>query len=246
MNPVWIFILFFFLLAPPIHGKEKVPALSPLPGKTSLGPGGIRINLEGGRVLWWLSDGTLRVQEPGGAVSVQVDLKTKPRSTGGAEAMGLDVEESDLGGRLGDKNYLKGKKNPKGRKLDPNALAAAPEEAAKGQRRTRTVAGVVMAETKYPNGSYQLEFNWGDGKETVFFDRRNTLMWMELQEGSAPLKPTIRHWSDGSFTRTYRGQGGELSYNYDALSKSYRLVFSNARGETVAEAGCDGGPCSLD
>jgi hypothetical protein len=240
-----ILVLFFILLPGAFAAKPQNLPATPRPGETTSSSGGIRIFLEEGRSLTWSSGGVLQLQEANGVASAQVDLKTRAKKTGGAEAMGLEVEEADLGGGSGGKGYLRGKKDPKGRALDPSAVGSTPDETAQGQSQSQVVAGVKITQTKFPNGSYQLDFDWGKASETVFFDKRSTMVWDEIAGSAGPLRYRLRQWADGSFSRVYRDKSGEVNYSYDAISRSYRLIFANAGGEIVAEASCDG-TCSLD
>lgn len=239
-------LLFVLLLAwsPEAHGAKTSLANTYRPGETASSGGHTQIYLEEGRVLNWSPDGVLRIQEAGGATSVQVDLKSKIKKVGAAEAMGLEVEEADLGGGPG-KGYLRGKKDPKGRALNPGAVGSAPEEGGQGQSQSTVAGGVKIIQTKYPNGSYQVEFDWGKSTETVFFDKRSTMVWDEIRGSAGGLQFQKRQWADGSFSRVYKEKSGEVNYSYDSISRSYRLIFANSGGEIIAEASCDG-TCSLD
>jgi hypothetical protein len=239
-----LIFIFFLGFSSNAHSAPS-PASSHRPGEINASGGQTQIYLEQGRILLWSADGVLKVQEAGGAPSVQVDLKAKTKKTGGVEAMGLEVEEADLGGGATGKGYLRGKKDPKGRALDPSQVGSAPDATAQGQSQSQVVAGIKVTQTKFPNGSYQLGFEWGKTTEMVFFDKRSTLVWDEIQGNAGALQYQNRQWADGSFSRLYKGKNGELNYSYDSISRSYRLIFANAQGEIIAEASCDG-TCSLD
>jgi hypothetical protein len=217
--------------------KIKAAAAGSVPGEVLPMSGGQRITLEGGRFLLWTPDGKVQIQE--GSKMLVVNLKATPKKTGGAEAMGLDVEETDLGGQYGTKSYLRHKKQPKGRALNPSSVGGGPSEKERGQSSVKTVQGIPIKTTKFPNGSFSLDINWGKTREVVFFDRRNTLIWVEETRPVSGLDYSLKQWADGSFSRRYRQAGGEVDYTYDSIDESYRIIFKNPRGKIVAEAYCD-------
>lgn len=219
--------------------KSNIKAAAPgsVPGEILSMSGGHRITLEGGRFLLWTPDGKIKIQE--GTQMMVVNLKATPKKNGGAEAMGLDVEETDLGGQYGTKSYLRHKKQPKGRALDPSSVRGGPSEKERSQSSVKTVQGIPIKTTKFPNGSFSLDINWGKTQERVFFDRRNTLIWVEETRPVSDLDYSLKQWADGSFSRRYRQAGGEVHYTYDSIDESYRIIFKNPQGKIVAEAYCD-------
>jgi hypothetical protein len=223
-----------------IAAESKAPAALPkAPGDILQKGGGWEIILEKGRVLSWPAQGPLRLRDNNGQSLATVDLTTRIQKVGGAEAMGLEVEEADLGGGGNGKTYLPGKKAPKGRRLDPNALKQGAEASDPGQSTQTVLAGIAIAQTKFANGSYSYEFDWGKTQETVFFDRRNTLIRVRQTRQVGALQYTLEQWGDGSFSRIFREKSGEVNYTYDAQDGSYRILFANPQGEIVQEISCD-------
>ncbi len=231
-----LFISFFwgnFLSA-----KEKESPLPSIPGEVLNAPGGSQIIFENGRALIWPKQGPLLLKGKDGAVLAKVDLSEKVKKKSGAEAMGLEVEETDLGGGMGDKSYLSGKKQPHGKKLEAEVLAGRPQANEAGQQKQSLVQGITWTTIDYPNGSSLLRIAWPDLTEEVYFDRRKTMVYNQQTRKAGPFSYIFKQYADGSFQRTYHLPSGELNYTYDTNDKSYNLAFSNAQGEVVTELNC--------
>jgi len=239
-NPwLWVGALMILALIPNSGmAKNKIPSIpaGAIPGSVSSSAGGYRILLEGGRILQWNPDSQISLQE-GPKVSL-VNLKATAKKQSGEEAMGLDVEETDLGGQFGSKTYLHHKKQPVGRALDPSAVGKGEDPKNQGQKTSKNVQGITVSTTKFPNGSYQLGIHWGKTQETVLFDRRNKMIWVKQAQKLKGLDYTLQQYADGSFSRRYKKSDGEIDYNYDSIGDSYRIIFKNPNGDIVAEADC--------
>src|SRR5215831_8256171 len=130
------------------------------PGELHLGGEGARIFLEAGRTLLWPNQGLLVLEGPDGAVLAKIDLQAKAVRKNGAEAMGLNLEEADLGGSLSSKKYLKGKKSPVGRSLGSGELGGVPASGEAGQTNRSVVQGIPISIVSYPNGSSFWKLEW--------------------------------------------------------------------------------------
>lgn len=238
-----IFLLPFLILAwPGSWQAAQATSAFPVraPGEVVRSAGNLQIFLEHGRSLIWPSRGPLTLQGPDGAPLAQVDLQAQAEKTTGAEALGIEVEEADLGGSLGSKKYLKGEKTPKGRRLDASALQGSTPEKERGQTTEQVVQGVTIRTTQFPNGSALLTLLWPDLTEEAYFDRRKTLVSNQQTRKIGVLSFTLKQWGDGSFSRIYRQDQGEVRYTYDAIAQGYNIEFLNSRGEMVEEFFCDG------
>lgn len=231
------FLLLFGLgLVSPVQAASG-PALENLPGSWQASGGGVRIYLENSLQVLWPAAGNITLQQTG-SPPLTVDLKATPQSTDGAEALGLDVEETDLGGGGKSGRYLQNKKQPKGRRLDPSAVGKVPEATDQGKSTQSTVLGIPITRTDYANGATRLEFNWGRTTEEVFLDRRETLVSVELRRKEGGLEYRLKQWGDGSFSRLYSRPQGEVEWTYDALGHTYRLRVANGEGQTLREWAC--------
>ncbi len=228
--------LLLCLYSPFCSAKPKAVQASSAPGHLASVSGGYEIFFEDGRRVSWPDRGPLVLLGPGNSTLSRVDLAAPAKKQTGVEAMGLEVEETDLGGALGSKRYLTGKKKPTGRDLDPHSFSDQP--AAGGMEKQASADGINLTTVEYPNGSSLLRFHWPEGIEEIYFDRRKGMVRSELKKKSGPFDFTLKQWSDGSFSRAYRQASGNLTYTYDANDKSQRFTFSNAKGETVQEIVC--------
>lgn len=236
------------LLLPAIpQAKEKSPLKKEaVPGEFRSGPQGASIALEGGKTLDWPSQGPLVVRGADGKSLYQLDLRGSVKRQSGAEAMGLEVEEVDLGGsRTEKKKYLSGKKAPTGRKLDAAALSAGPNTAEAGQVQKAVVGGVPIVTTTYPNGSSLWHLEWPNFSEDIYFDRRKTMVSDLQSRQQDGVKISLQQFSDGSYQRNYQKNAGTFRVTYDANDQSYRLSFANAQGDLLAELSCET-TCSED
>lgn len=232
------------LLFPQSGLSKSTQTPGPEPGTWQGSGGGIKIYLEGSRILDWDAGGKISLHRKGGS-PIKLDLKAAPQSTDGAEALGLDVEETDLGGSGSAKTYLKGKKQPKGRPLDPTKVGSQPGAKDQGKVTQNKVMGIPITQTKYANGARQLRFDWGKTQEEVYFDNRGTLVWVEISRSSGGTQWTLKQYGDGSFSRNYQRSSGEVEWIYDALSGNYRLRLANPSGQEIAELVCSP-TCSLE
>jgi hypothetical protein len=223
----------------PAEAASQTPKVPSAPGDVLGGSSSLKILLEGGRVLLWPEQGPLVLQDAAGRVLATLDPKLRVKKQKGEEALELEVEEADLGGSSSDKRYLKGKKDPRGRSLDPASLETGASASEQVEENRSTVQGIAMTTRKFPNGSHGMKAVWPDATEEVFFDRRHTLVSVKQTRPVGPLQYTLEQWADGSFTRRYRGKSAELSYTFDAIDRSYRISVSNADGEPVAEVSCN-------
>ncbi|MCC6272819.1 MAG: hypothetical protein IT572_05085 [Deltaproteobacteria bacterium] len=219
--------------------KEKGPAtVAAAPGDLRASGQGTLIFLDEGRRLAWPAQGSLLLQDARGQVLAQVDLRAQASRQSGAEAMGLTVEETDLGGSLsGKKKYLSGKKAPTGRRLGALPDAGLPAEA--GTTTQSAVMGVPITTVAYPNGASLWRFEWPGFTEEIFFDKKKSLVHNRQTRKLGGTTVTLQQYADGSFLRHYRQSGGEFGVTFDANDRSYRLVFANAQGETVSEWNCE-------
>lgn len=231
--PIFLF-LSLFLVSGPLSAKDQAMRLPPLPGEVI----GQRIYFETGRVLDWPSQDLLVLRGPEGRVLASVDLLGKASKESGTEALGLEVEEADLGGSANSKKYLGGKKAPKGRRLDGAALAGKPTVDEAGQSKSATRQGIPITTLTYPNGAYLIKFQWPDFIEEVYFDRRKTMVYNQQTRRHGAFTVSLKQFGDGSFSRVYQGPRGELSYTYDANDKSYRFSFQNSQKESLLELNC--------
>ena len=231
--------LLFLLTSNPLPAKEKAAtALPPLPGEIRSASGGIQIYLEGGRVLNWSDQGSLTLRDAKKTVLAEVVLSAKARHESGAEAMGLAVEETDLGGSMSaKKKYLSGKKAPTGRTLAAGAVGGAPLEG--GQEQKATVDGVPMTWISYSNGSSLWRIDWGNREEELFFDRKRTLIYNQQSRKQGPYSVVLKQFADGSYQRYFQRDSGEVQVIFDSGDMSYRLAFLNGKGETLRELSCE-------
>jgi len=219
--------------------KEKGSApVAAAPGDLRVSGQGTLIFLDEGRRLTWPAQGPLLLQDAKGQVLAQVDLSAKASRQSGAEAMGLTVEETDLGGSLsGKKKYLSGKKAPTGRRLGALPDAGLPAEA--GTTTQSSVMGVPITTVAYPNGASLWRFEWPGFTEEIFFDKKKSMVHNRQMRKLGGTTVTLQQYADGSFLRHYRQAAGEFSVTFDANDRSYRLVFANAQGETMSEWNCE-------
>lgn len=193
--------------------------------------------LDRGWHLYWPSSGSLQVRNVQGQVLAQVNLSQRPIAEGRAEAHGLEVEESDLGGGGGGR-YLQGKKQPKGRKFKSENLSSA-TPTAQAQVSSKQVQGIKISTQQFPNGAKILEWDWGQTQESVFLDRRETLVWVKQERKTPRGNISLQQFGDGSFTRRLEKGKASFAYTWDTLSNSAQLSFKNAQGEAIAEFRCD-------
>jgi hypothetical protein len=187
--------------------------------------------------LEWPTGGRATLRGADGGVLANVDPQSVAIKESGTEALGLDVEETDLGGAAGNaKKYLGGKKTPRGRALDAQALAGKSSEPGKSE--TATVQGIPITTISYPNGAFLMKWEWPELREELYFDRRRSLIYNEQSRKAGPWQVTLKQFGDGSFSRNYQDERGGLTYTYDANDQSYRFSFYNAKGETTQEVVC--------
>lgn len=194
--------------------------------------------LDRGWRLVWPSTGVLQVVNAQGVVLAQADLSQRPDKLSSAEAHDLDLEERDLGSGHGGR-YLQGKKQPKGRAFKREGLSHETPEAAKPKVSTRQVQGIKITTQAFPNGSKIFKWDWGRTKESVFLDRRDTMVWVKQERAVPGGTLSLQQFSDGSFTRRLQKIAGSFAYTWDVLSNSAQLTFSNVSGQAVAEFRCD-------
>lgn len=209
------------------------------PGELRASNQGTLIYLDEGRRLLWPAQGPLLLQDAKGSSIAQIDLRSKVARQSGAEAMGLTVEETDLGGSMnGKKKYLSGKKAPTGRRLGALPEAGLPNEA--GTSTEAVVQGIPITTIAYPNGASLWKFVWPGFTEEIFFDKKKSMVHNRQTRKLGGTTVTLQQYADGSFLRHYQQTSGEFSITFDANDRSYRLVFANAQGETVSEWNCEG------
>lgn len=217
-------------------GWAKTTQPGPPPGEIQKSSGGWIFFWEGDRQLFWPPSGPVQLKDRKSPKGFSVDLTRAGIQLGGEKAMGLEVEEVDLGGSRGGKKYLSGKKQPKGRSLNPNAIGKEAAQASKVS--THTVQGVKITQIQYPNDAKGIEMDWGQTRESFYFDRRGTLVRVEQERKVGPFTYTLKQFSDGSFTRTYQKADGQVYFTYDANDQSYRISFINGKGEMLQELEC--------
>ncbi len=234
------FLISLLLISPcalsasrPIHAEAL-----PIPGELRSSGNTWKIFFEGGWVLNGPLTGPWLLQGNDGKTVAQLDLRTVREKKVGAEALGIEVEEADLGSHGSSKSYLKGKKVPKGRALNPEALSASPENATPTQENTQQVQGIPITFTQYPNQSYRIKFAWGKTTEEAFFDGRNTLIQVVQTRQEGPWTITLEQWADGSFKRRYQNSNATLQHTYDSIDESYRVSLINPQGEILNEVYC--------
>ncbi|HKY63901.1 MAG TPA: hypothetical protein VJR29_10810 [bacterium] len=226
------------LAATPLAAKDKAAAaLPPLPGELRSGSGGAQIFLEKGRSLLWSEQGQLSLRDAKKAVLAEVSLSDKAAHESGAEAMGLAVEETDLGGSMSSKKkYLSGKKAPTGRRLAAGSVGGAPLEG--GNEQKSVVDGIPMTWISYSNGSSLWRIQWPDREEELFFDRKRTLIYNQQTRKQGPFAVTLKQFADGSYQRYFQRDSGEVQVIFDTGDTSYRVAFLNAKGEVLRELDC--------
>jgi hypothetical protein len=235
--------LILLVSIPSAWAKSKAVELPPIPGEVLQDSSGNQIILEEGRRLVWPTTGSLVLKARDGGTLATIDPRAKAHKESGTEALGLEVEEADLGGSRGSAKYLNGKKDPKGRGLAAGTLSGKSEEV--GQTKTLEIQGVKLTTVNYSNGASLAKFQWPSFSEEVYFDKRKSLVYDQQTRQIAPFLYTLKQFGDGSFTRLYSSPAGELNYTYDANDKSYRLVFNNAKGEVLSEISCQE-TCSVE
>jgi len=240
-------ILGFVLSSGLAHAKDKPKTEIPaLPGELRSTANGTQIFLEAGRSLLWPSQGPLVLKGPEGVVLAQVNLSMKASHVSGAEAMGLNVEEVDLGGALSQKKkYLNSKKAPTGRGLDANSLKESAQVPEAGSTSKTMVQGVPFTITAFPNGASQWKVEWPEFTEEIFFDKKKSMVSDQQTRRSGAYTVTLKQFADGSYMRHYQNTSGAFGLTYDANDQSYRLVFANAEGETLSEWNCES-TCTQD
>jgi hypothetical protein len=233
-----VLLLSLFFSAASLAAKDKpAAALPPLPGELRQASGGTQIYLEGGRSLLWSEPGILVLRDSKKTVVAEVSLSAAAVHESGAQAMGLTVEETDLGGSMSSKKkYLSGKKAPTGRQLAAGAVGGAPLGG--GQEQKANVDGVPMSWTSYSNGSSLWRIQWPDREEELFFDRKKSLIYSRQSRKQGPFAVVLKQFADGSYQRYFQRESGEVQVTFDAGDKSYRIAFLNGKGETLKELSC--------
>ena len=242
------FLLFFGLTISFVAAKTSPsasPELAPLPGEIRLNASGSEIFFENGQRLSWLTQGLLQLKDKSGVLLSQVDLKQQVEDESATEALGLGVEETDLGGSRSGKSYLKGKKQTQGKRFDETALAGK-SAADVGQESRSEVQGIQIISTDYPNGSSLLQFLGAAWNEKVYFDRRKSFVYSEQVQTMGAWTYTLQQWAEGSFLRSYKNASGELRYQYDPMDASYRYTFFNAKNQKIASLFCRQGQCQSE
>lgn len=219
-------------------------AKSSAPTDQNIYPGELRWNgssaviyLDAGRQLLWPAQGPLSLSA-GGQNLAKIDLGAAVQKETGTEALGLSVEETDLGGSLSSKKkYLSGKKAPTGRRLSPAALPTGTDGA--GQETQSVIDGVTLSTIQYPNGASLWKWQWPGYREELFFDKKKSLVYNRQLSVNGGMQISLQQFADGSFRRQYQGKNGIFDYVYDANDASYRLSFANPQGEIVSEWSCE-------
>lgn len=233
-----LLIIFCFFITPAFAKGKSAPAMPAIPGDMRDSAQGLQIFVDGGRRLLWPTQGALVLQDAQGTVLAQVDLRAKVTRQSGAEALGLTVEETDLGGSLsGKKKYLSGKKAPTGRRLGALPESGLPKES--GNTVETIVQGVPVSTVNFPNGASLWKFTWPSFVEEIFFDKKKSMIHNRQTRKLGNVAYTLQQYADGSFMRHYQGSSGEFSVTFDANDRSYRLVFANSEGETLRELNCE-------
>jgi hypothetical protein len=205
-----------------------------LPGEIRSSGNGLAVRLDDGQSFRWPQGTVITVFSKEGKNIATVDLSTKIKKETGTEALGLEVEESDLGGSFSSKKkYLAGKKSPKGKTLSASQLKGTPD-----QGRTKkefSAQGIPMTITELPNGASLLHIQWPGSVEEDYFDKRRSLITSEQTRKVGDIVYTLKQWTNGSYLRSYQRKEGELQFLYDNGDQSYRYTFLNPKGEVVEE-----------
>jgi len=212
------------------------------PGSIVSSPDGTRIVLDPSRSLLW-KQASVTLLDARGQSLQQIDLAAKGKKESGVEALGLEVEEADLGGSMRQKSYLSGKKKPQGRAFDKGALTGG---AAIGDKKESAVDGVKMTVVTYPNGASEWSFLWPNGdSETHYFDKRRSVVVSELNRSVGGMQYQLKQWAEGSYLRHYSNESGAVSATYDARDPAAQIEFFNRDGERLTSLTCQA-TCSKD
>jgi hypothetical protein len=198
---------------------------------------GLQILLEGRRLLRWNREDTVTVLDASGKSLLQVSLLSSAVRESSAEALGVNVEETDLGGTRGSKRYLDGKKKPSGRSFDAGALAEGTEGGA-GQEQKSSVGGIPLSIRQFPSGASLWRFQWPGETEEIFFDKKKTLIHSQTTRETAGLTVTLTQWAEGSFARQYRRGDAGVTVTYDDNDGSTLFEFFNQKGQPIAQLNC--------
>jgi len=233
----YLALLFFYsnLVLPSYAG----PSL--LPGAIVNKGGNYLFILEEGRQAEWSPSGTVTVKDVKGKTIVTVNLKEKAKKVSGSQALGLGVEETDLGGSLPtNKIYLQNKRVVKGRALSEK-IAGAPlnvENSDVKTVETGSAQGINFKKTLYNNGAFAYRMEWPGEIEEAYFDLRGNLRWNRKQTHVGPITYTRTQWADGSYTRQFSDNNGSMTYASDTIEGYARFGFNNANQDSLVEITC--------
>lgn len=230
------------------RAKSSSPSpqtLSPLPGEIRLIPSGAEIFFENGQKLSWPHQGPLELRDKTGKLLTEISLSIRGDHENGTEALGLELEETDLGGSRSSKRYLKDKTKPRGQRFDKSSLEGKTKTDT-GKESHSEVEGIQISSIEYPNGAKSLEFTGAHWHEKAYFDRRQSFVYSEQTQVFGKWTYTLQQWAEGSFLRSYKNASGELRYQYDPQDQSYRYTFLNKQEENLSSVICHQEQCHLE
>lgn len=238
--------LFSTLVSPHAGAKALQPTSLPMvPGDLQSTPQGERIALQGGRSLLWPRQGPLTLQGPNDAVLFQVDLGGTAKRSGGAEALGLEVEETDLGRRAGQEEISQ---RETGADRTEAGLGGAPRH----PQRRGGGAKPAKRGRRHPHHHHPLSQRRQRLEDRMAGLHRRNLFRQEKEPGqrhpdppAGGLTASLQQYADGSYLRNYSQAAGTFRVTYDANDRSYRLSFANSQGDILAELDC-GETCTED
>ncbi len=201
--------------------------------------GQLQINFDQGRLLTWTIDGNVVLKDAKGTILAKANLNDKVKKVGGGEAMGLQVDETDLGGSLPtSKDYLKNKHVVHGRELDASVGSVSNENSDIKSSETNTTQGIAYKKTLFSNGAYTYQISWPGETEELYFDYKGNIRWNKKTSALNNLKIAKTQWVDGSYTRQYINNQGSVNYAYDANDSLWRISVSNAQKDNLFELHC--------
>lgn len=219
--------------------KAPAAAADPVrPGQITERGGAYEIALEQGRSLRWAAGDQVSVLDNSGKNLLTVSLQAAASKESSSEAMGISVEETDLGGSMSSKSYLSGKKKPQGRAFNPSSLADQPTASQADKEQKTTVDGIAITTVDFVNGASLLRFAWPDATEEIYFDRKKTMVHSDNVRKQGGLTVGLKQWAEGSYARRYlRGDAG-VTVTYDDNDGSYLFEFFNGKGELLNQLNC--------
>lgn len=210
-----------------------------------------KLTFSGSRYIEWADNGEILLKDANNKLITKLSLLAKAKKNSGASSLGLDVEETDLGGETSSKTYLKNKRVVHGKQLDSSVGSIASDTIDIKNVETANIAGTSFKKTYFQNGAYAYQINWGVGSagaetEEVYFDAKGNLRYNKKSQKISQYTKSRTVWVDGSISEQYQNAQGAVNHTIDSQDNTSRFAFSNSGNEVLSEVSCDLSSCEVE